>query len=287
VRRSPTVPGGARLWSTWGLVAGVVTLACSAPNPRYRRGGPSDARPDGDGEAAASHDLTGSGVVADASPGVLLGSWRMDDGAGAVTADDSSGNGFGGTLVNMDPARSWVPGRKGGTALEFAPSAAVPRPSVRLPLAAALRGLQRFTIGAWIYRSGSSLPFQMSVISQQVDDTIAETFSLCFVNNQLTLYLPGGPTLTPNLARADDATEVAVWTHVAASFDGLLARLYRDGVLVRSIDYPHSLPVSAKPIYIGTNVNPTNEQPFVGYIDDAFLYDEALSDAAIAALARP
>jgi hypothetical protein len=287
VRRSPTVPGGARLWTTWGLVAAVVTLACTVPNPLYRRGVPSDARPTVDGEVATSHDLAGGGVGADASPGTLLGFWRMDDGAGAVTAGDSSGNGFGGTLVNMDPARSWVPGHKGGTALELAPSAAVPHPSVRLPLAAALRGLQRFTVGAWIYRSGSTLPTQMSVISQQVDDTVAETFNLCFVNNQLTLYLPGGPTLTPNLARADDVTAVAVWTHVAASFDGLQARLYRDGLLIKSIDYAHSLPVSDKPIYIGTNVNSTSEQPFVGYIDDAFLYDEALSDAAIAALARP
>jgi hypothetical protein len=74
---------------------------------------------------------------------------------------------------------------------------------------------------------------------------------------------------------------------VAGSFDGLQARLYRDGLLVKRIDYPHPLPVSAKPIYIGTNVNPNNEQPFVGYIDDAFLYGEALSEAAIADLARP
>ena len=48
----------------------------------------------------------------------LVGSWHLNEGSGATTAADTSGNGNNGTLTNMDPATDWVNG-KFGKALDF------------------------------------------------------------------------------------------------------------------------------------------------------------------------
>jgi hypothetical protein len=284
-----SVPGGL-------LVAVLMTLGCAVPNPAYHRSvGTKDAGPDRPGAPDAGPDRPAAAPdtapLADLVPvGTLLGAWAMERTGDGTTVADTSGNGLTGTLVDMDPVRSWVPGRKGGTALEFAPTTAVPHPSVRLPIVPALEGLQRFTVAAWVYRTATSAPTQMSVISQQMNDTLYEVFNLSFNSDNLTFYLPGMPAGSggqPYTVRAEEATPLGVWTHVAASYDGTKARLYRDGSLVKTLAYAGPLPLSSKPIFIGTNVNTGNEQPFVGYIDDVFLYNVALDDQAVAQLARP
>jgi hypothetical protein len=304
------------------VLTGAVT-GCVRPNPRYRERarptdatgitfpdarGPADApigrdRPVGDSGAPdqAGGDAPDAGLVPEppdavapdgvvgAGTAALLAAWGMDDGPGSKVASASSGHDLDGALVEMDPDRAWVPGRKGGTALEFAPTPALPHPGVRVALTPALQGLQRFTVAAWVYLTGLTMPVQMSVFSQQMNDTLYETFSLGFVDSKLLFLLPGAGlgAQTMYSVRATDVTPVGRWVHVAATFDGQKGRLYRNGLLIDSLDYARSLPVSDKPIYIGTNVNPGNEQPFVGYIDDVLIYDGPLSGAAIDELARP
>lgn len=51
--------------------------------------------------------------------GGLVAYWDFEDGPGSSVLRDRSGNGWHGTLVNMDPATDWIAGRVGATALEF------------------------------------------------------------------------------------------------------------------------------------------------------------------------
>jgi hypothetical protein len=254
-------------------------------------GAPTGSPDDAGGEVAnqgdAGADLGPVPDVASQPEPMLVGAWHFDDGPGNPTATDSSGAGAVGTLVGMDPNVSWVAGHNGGTALAFTPTATAPTPGVRLAPIPALAGLQRFTVAAWIYRTGTTKPAQMSISSQQLNGTIDEVFNLCIVNERLTLYLPSRTDGVGHAVNVSGSLPFGVWIHVAATFDGQVARLYRDGTQVGSAPYPYALPVSTDPIYIGTNINPTNQQPFVGDLDEVWLFNGALGAADIALLARP
>jgi hypothetical protein len=243
----------------------------------------SDVRDVGTGEPAPpSPDAVAPGPN-------LVGAWHFEDGARSPVAADSSGSGAVGTLTNMDPATAWVPGHGGGNALAFNPTTAVPEPSVRVALVPRLKDLRRFTVAAWIYRTATSKsPMQQSIVSQQRASGGDEIFNLCLVTDDPVIYVANqGAGSTHDARVSGNAAAFGVWIHLAASFDGATLRLYRNGVLVASTPYAYPLPTSTNPIVIGSNVNTGSEQPFVGYIDDVMIYDGALSDAAVAALAAP
>jgi hypothetical protein len=74
--------------------------------------------------------------------------------------------------------------------------------------------------------------------------------------------------------------------HIAATYDGATARIYRAGREVRAIAYTAAFSPSTQPLYLGTNKNMTSgHQPLSGTLDEVLLYDDALPAAAIAALA--
>ena len=50
-------------------------------------------------------------------------------------------------------------------------------------------------------------------------------------------------------------------------------------------NFPNRLVSTTTPVYIGTNKNPNNTEPFEGVIDDVALFDRALSPGAIQMLA--
>jgi hypothetical protein len=315
-RPSPLTRGQPPLWAA-GLVALVgATLACTGPNPKYdpaidadpvpfdASAGTGGATPVNDGSSVDAGSMS-SDVVRDvgtetatprqdgasrdafAEGPKLVGAWHFEDGPGSPIAADSSGSGATGTLTGMDAATAWVPGRKGGNALAFNPTTAAPRPSVRVALVPALKDLRRFTVAAWIYRTGDTKPMQTSIFSQQRVEDSDEIINLCLVNNDAVIYLARQGSNVAHEARINESLPFGVWIHLAASFDGATVRLYRGGVLAASSPYPYTLPSSTNPFVIGSNVNAGSEQPFVGYLDDVLVYEGALSDAAVAELAAP
>ena len=256
-------------------------MACTSPNPDYERAADANG-----GTGGANQIKDGPSADGGTTPS-LVGAWHFEEGVGSPTAADSSYSGAVGTLTGMDPASAWVPGRKGGNALAFNPTTAAPRPSVRVALVPALRDLRRFTVAAWIYRTGTTKPAQTSIFSQQRTTDNDEIVNLCIVNDDAVVYLPNQGGGLPHEARINQSLAFGVWIHLAATFDGATIRLYRNGVLTASTPYAYTLPSSTNPFVIGSNVNTNSEQPFVGYLDDVMFYDGALSDTAVAALAAP
>ncbi|MDO6684895.1 MULTISPECIES: LamG domain-containing protein [unclassified Agarivorans] len=80
---------------------------------------------------------------------------------------------------------------------------------------------------------------------------------------------------------------IGSWHHVAIVFNDGLARLYIDGQkLHENFIPPSSLSVFNTPLTIGSNGNGLGHEPFKGSLDDIWMFDEALSDTDIFALAQ-
>jgi hypothetical protein len=244
-------------------IAVLLVAGCSEANPAYRGARTPDA-----GEAPPRPDLTTG----------LVGYWKLDD-TGRIVATDQSGNHNDGALEGM---MLWVPGHR-GSALEI-PSASRTA-GVRVPLTASVMAIRRFTIAAWVNRSAVTPDRYASVFSRGINGGVAEVYNLTFFGDRLSVLVSPHP-MAPYLLRSDrQSPAVDQWFHVAATFDGLTVRLYQEGVEVGSLRYEAELAASPDPLYIGTNKNPGNEEPFQGRIDDVLLYSVALPPASIAVLA--
>ena len=75
------------------------------------------------------------------------------------------------------------------------------------------------------------------------------------------------------------------WTHLAATYDGARHRLYVNGVQVGSRSQSGAVDGSANPLRIGGNTVWTN-QHFEGLIDEVRIYDRALTQAELEAVAE-
>jgi large repetitive protein len=286
-RSAPTSTGAARLHR---FLPAVLALAagCTAPNPEYQAGGSDDDAPDA--PPAASDALTpGDAKAADGGSAStftfrqsLIGYWKFDDAPGSTSAADASGMGNHGLLERLDPQAAWVAGRRGG-ALQI--SGSDKEAGVRVTASASIAALHRFTVAAWAYRTSVGSEYA-SVISRQIDDSYFELYNLSFTGSLISIYLPANPAEGhPYVTRSRRNTPAAQWIHVAATYDGSRVRLYLDGVEENVMTYDHPFPAATTPLYLGNNKNPSDGEPMVGRIDDVLLYSEALSAAAIAALA--
>jgi hypothetical protein len=255
----------ARILAVLGVLAAIALSACSEANPAYRGASPPAA-----GEVPPrGPDLTTA----------LVGYWKLDDGIGRIVAADQSGNANDGALEGM---MLWVPGHR-GSAIEI-PSASRTA-GVRVPLAATIAAIRRFTVAAWVNRASVDADRYASVFSRGINGGVSEVYNLTFLGDRLNVFVP--PHLgQPYQVRSDRPSPgLDQWFHVAATFDGVTVRLYQDGVEVGSLRYDAELAASADALYIGTNKNPGNDEPFLGRIDDVLLYSVALPPSSIAALA--
>ena len=88
---------------------------------------------------------------------------------------------------------------------------------------------------------------------------------------------------TTLIADPGSELEIGVWTHAAVTYDGATMKIYKDAVLVGST--PKTGTVSTNPTipaWIGRN--PDGYGPWNGIIDDARIYNGALSDSEVLAL---
>ena len=77
------------------------------------------------------------------------------------------------------------------------------------------------------------------------------------------------------------------WTHVAATFDGTNMRIYVNGELNGTQGKVGTLAQNASvPVWVG-NTPVTNDKPWAGRIDDARIYNYALSQAEIQSIMNP
>ncbi|MFC1636726.1 LamG-like jellyroll fold domain-containing protein, partial [Planctomycetota bacterium] len=231
----------------------------------------------------------GSGTITINSVSLLpdcvpMAHWTFDDGSGAVAVDSSRGGGNDGTLVG-DP--QWAAGMVGG-ALDFDGVDDV----VEL---GTLDVVGQITLAAWINADDFEIN-DARIITKANEwgendhwwmlSTISET------SLRLRLKTDDGQGTTTLIS--DPVLETGVWAHVAATWDGSMMRIYKDGVEVASqekggsavaVDPAVSAAIGSQPSDAFASDPSHVVKFFDGLIDDVRIYDVALPEAEIAKLA--
>lgn len=225
----------------------------------------------------------------------LVGHWEFEEGSGSTTAD-LSGSGNNGDIFNadigglgdgaetfwfVDPDRGNV-GSFFGDATSAYVLAANDIPVMTLE--------QSFTWAFWANDMSDGAPNNI-IFGNRKDVNAVD-----FVPRQFIKFTPtkfewhmegnGNDNLEygPEADTAENDIPDGVWIHHAVVKNGPTVTYYRDGVAMNSADItqPLSFP---QPLFIGGDNEESDGENWEGLIDDVRIYDGAISDAAVAALA--
>jgi len=198
------------------------------------------------------------------------------EGGPAAAALDYSGNGLAAS-VNGAPVWNPTAGHDGYGAFEFDGTddyLVVPDDPIL--------DVDYVTLAAWIYID--SLVADPRIISKEFGTqppfsiyTLAIKVSIQRL--ELRLGLEGQP---PHITSSDAVIPTKTWVHVAATYDGSRSELYINGVHDFSSRPSGVIRKNDRPVYIGASE--FYERHFDGIIDDARIYDFAMSAEQIAAL---
>ncbi len=204
----------------------------------------------------------------------LVAYWKLDDGSG-TTATDASGNGYHGTLVNMNPGTDWVSG-KIGVALDFDGS------NDYVDIGSGLSPLTDFTVAAWVNPVKSDV--DLHIISKGNNGTNTQwELTTSTVSGQVDFRAWSSGT-GPSGVRSTLSLPVGSWTHVVGTYDGTTWRIYWNGVLDNTSTMPGPV-ATAYNIYIGAvDIVGSPGQFWEGLIDDVRIYDRVLTDSEIQSL---
>jgi hypothetical protein len=286
------------------LSAGEVTQLYNATSPNYGSGSEGDLIYNNDYHVMQYCDGTNwiamgpQGAGGGAPSSGLVGWWKFDEGSG-TSAADSSGGGNTGTLT-PNATGVWVAGKINNAANLNGTSQYV---DVANPSNFNFDYSNPFTLAAWIYRTSSA----------DADDEIMAHEDSAFLNgyhvwmpatgsNQAwcgsatctncLMVQPANPcnsglcVIAPNTGAAAGA-----WHHVAVTYDGSNnsagIKIYVDGVNQTLVN-PNATPCGSMAVtadlLIGSDSTSTTTGLFGGTIDDARVYNRALSAAEVAAL---
>jgi hypothetical protein len=205
----------------------------------------------------------------------LIGWWKFDDSSGLTAADSSAGKHPGTLEGGLAFEKNSVPGRI-GKAIQLDGKDA----RIRIAGFKGVTGPTARTVAAWIQTSSPS----GEVVSWGKDEHGA-MWIFGFIRGGLGVT-PKGGYLYMKASVQDSA-----WHHVAvvvneASPPNLHdhVQLYRDGVVAEIDDIGL---LDLWPIETGDQQDVVIGRRFKGLIDDLRIYDRALSEDEIAALARP
>jgi lysophospholipase L1-like esterase len=248
---------------TWsGVAAGVYSLTARAF--------------DNAGASATSAVVQVTVTNPPATLGAAAGHWPLDDGNG-TTATDASGNGNPMTLLN---GVAWAAqGRVGGAVVLDGTD-----DYLRVNDAAAIEPAGRsFTVALWS-RSSRTAP-QMLAEKQAGGFGNALLFALNRDN-----AVPGGFSIWTGSQWLDSVWRGATdgqWHHLAVTFTNGTYRLYRDGLLDRTVSAGNTYGDTTLPWNFGRFVTGNVGWLFAGHLDDIRIYTRALDGAEIAALSNP
>jgi glucose/arabinose dehydrogenase len=241
-------------WNTTGATAGPHTIRALAS------------------DAVGNTTLSAAvGVTVDNStpppPSGLVAAYGFNAGSGTALAD-ATGKGHTGTLSGA----AWSAAGKNGGALSFDGL----NDWVTVADADDLDLTNGMTLSAWIRPSGAGSDWQTIVLKESPGFMVYALYSDTDTNRPSGHVVIGGSDLD---TRGTAQLAPAVWTHLAATFDGGTLRLYVNGGLVATRAVTGSMTASTAPLRIGGNA--TWGEWFGGLVDDLRIYNRALSATEI------
>ncbi|MBC8067209.1 MAG: LamG domain-containing protein, partial [Deltaproteobacteria bacterium] len=147
----------------------------------------------------------------------------------------------------------------------------------------ALQAPSALTLAAWIEVDALALPTYQDVIAKTYGDSNSNSWGIGFPNDSTALRMvmhDGTAVLTIGTIEWPGGAH-----HVAGTWDGALARLYLDGVSIGEVELA-AIAADTHAVLIGADVNAELEgNYFGGTLDDLRIYQRALAEDEILALA--
>jgi hypothetical protein len=207
----------------------------------------------------------------------LVGYWKLDENTGTSAGDTSTG-GNTGTITN---GPTWTTGRI-GSALSFDGT----NDYVTMGDIAAAEGGNQVTAAAWIKQNGSTN--ERHVLDKGgCTGSSTNSWELMVISGEPVFYIPayGGSATGAGVNVSDNA-----WHHLVGTYDGVTIRIYSDGSLVGTQAASVTLGSDTSAVEVGGNCNGGGSCAgscyWNGQIDEARVYDRALSDDEIRQLYR-
>jgi RNA polymerase sigma factor (sigma-70 family) len=208
----------------------------------------------------------------------LVGRWSFDEAAGTV-ARDLSGQGHDCALRSIDPEKAWQAGQLGG-AVRLGPHGWLecPQPTT------VGRGPVAMTLALWVKRDGSGAT--STLVDRALGPGPESVFHFALAGNKLKLW----SGLWSHNTIYELEAPLSGWVHLAFTHGGRTTKIFVDGTLVAQRDDTRMKApgvVTTAPLVVGALVKDPARvwQRLGGAVDELRLYDRALSDAEIEALA--
>src|SRR3990172_4785636 len=199
-----------------------------------------------------------------ATPAALVAAYSFDEGVGGAV-DDSSGNNNIGAIGNA----TWSTLGKLGRVLSFNGTNAM----VTVNDADSLDLTTGMTLEAWV---------NPSIVTSNWRDVIYKGLNDIYYL-EATSSGAGGPAVGGTFGgpplQGPTPLAVNTWSHLAATYDGAMMRLYVNGVQVAS--KPRTVPIATSTGVLSIGGNPLYGQRFSGLIDEVRIYNRALSISEI------
>ena len=202
--------------------------------------------------------------------------WKLDEGSGATSFANASGNGNAGACSGAACPTMGVAGRV-GTAASFNGN------QISIPDSPSLR-LNQLTIALWVYPTQVKTDFQPLVVKEDSSGA-NRNYGLFIAPNstQIRYAVWAGDCVTRFAASSVGQLPLNTWSHIVFTYDGTVEKLYVNGVLDSSnAAAAGSLCQAAVPVKLGMETSAF--LPFSGILDEVGIYSQALSAAAVSNL---
>jgi len=204
------------------------------------------------------------------------------DEVGGSVANDDSGNGNHGSLLN---GVAFATGRDGNGSVHTGAA----NQHIRVPNSASINtATTQLTLSAWVRASNPAASFYQGIVTRQFGTSFQDQWYLSLVNGRagfaINTTVGGAQSMVSPAAIA-----VNQWTHLTGTWDGTTMRLYVDGVQVATRLAGGTLVATANPITIGANQNDATanaaQELFRGNLDGVMMANRAFTPTEVTNLA--
>jgi hypothetical protein len=141
------------------------------------------------------------------------------------------------------------------------------------------------SISCW-YQAPAGAPPSGTILARRWSTVDGFLYRLDFAAGKLQLSLDAGNSYHGR-ATSTGVVPQDRWVHLAATFDGLKARLFIDGTESGSASFRMGIPGEQTPLLVGASATSNGTSSFLaGQLDEVILYDRALSALEVQALAH-